>query len=633
MFLQNARDIDKDVSALATENSDTVSVLIKLTKEIRNDDTAELCCYQLLNHVRWKDILFGIFNLLANKNDRISGNAAYIIGSICKFDVGKSRIVDVLLDGQHKVVEEVLSVLNNILASKQEESVMNALGTIATIADNKDGRVWLLRKFELDDSIELSCALVVSDNEPIANNASLFLGRLTVDEEGCARILNIRCSRKIFLHLIDGLICDKPNRAMNAAFALGRLFQLESGQRNLLKMKQADNMVQYLIDMLFSEDFGCQKNSSFALQSLASGASGCNRLLEHKEKERMFNRVVELLQEDKMALFAAYFLQSIVLHKKGCIFIRDHPRIKLQLQAVMKSPTPNKELNDELQFVLECTADLEKQNPPIVTVESATSVTLYWTKFYPKNGFEVYYHVLQDSEEIYVGKNSELTVPNLKPNRDYHFSMHISSEGVSSPLSENSLAKMPESIPSAPTNVHVISRSTSQLKICWDEPIEPNGELKGYILSIVGKSITVELKDNSYLFINLMPNTKYHFEVCAVTCKGPGECASLVTSTHNLSVYAPSKPVLRVLGRTEIHVSWDPPQHPLGRLNYYDVRMNNQVIYNGVDRNVTARSLIPGKEYTFTVSAWTSEGRCESETSSRKTPKQYKRKDSIKKLK
>lgn len=57
--------------------------------------------------------------------------------------------------------------------------------------------------------------------------------------------------------------------------------------------------------MLFSEDFGCQKNSSFALQSLASGASGCNRLLEHKEKERMFNRVVELLQEDKMALFAA----------------------------------------------------------------------------------------------------------------------------------------------------------------------------------------------------------------------------------------------------------------------------------------------------------------------------------------
>lgn len=70
--------------------------------------------------------------------------------------------------------------------------------------------------------------------------------RLTVDEEGCARILNIRCSRKIFLHLIDGLICDKPNRAMNAAFALGRLFQLESGQRNLLKMKQADNMVLFV---------------------------------------------------------------------------------------------------------------------------------------------------------------------------------------------------------------------------------------------------------------------------------------------------------------------------------------------------------------------------------------------------
>lgn len=98
-------------------------------------EKVEQCENSIIKHVQQLHQYYLELSVKLNTY-RISGNAAYIIGSICKFDVGKSRIVDVLLDGQHKVVEEVLSVLNNILASKQEESVMNALGTIATIVSS-----------------------------------------------------------------------------------------------------------------------------------------------------------------------------------------------------------------------------------------------------------------------------------------------------------------------------------------------------------------------------------------------------------------------------------------------------------------------------------------------------------------
>ena len=79
--------------------------------------------------------------------------------------------------------------------------------------------------------------------------------RLTIDEEGCARLLNLRFSNKIIVQLINSLVCDSPNQAMNAAFALGRLFQLESCQKNLLLMKQSDQMVGSIFYfVLFTQD-------------------------------------------------------------------------------------------------------------------------------------------------------------------------------------------------------------------------------------------------------------------------------------------------------------------------------------------------------------------------------------------
>lgn len=56
-----------------------------------------------------------------------------------------------------------------------------------------------------------------------------------------------------------------------------------------------------------------------------------------------------------------------------------------------------------------------------------------------------------------------------------------------------------------------------------------------------------------------------------------------------------------MIGRNELYISWGPPEVPLGRLNRYDVIMNDKIIYSGNDLNLPIRRLVPDTEYSFVV--------------------------------
>ena len=57
-----------------------------------------------------------------------------------------------------------------------------------------------------------------------------------------------------------------------------------------------------------------------------------------------------------------------------------------------------------------------------------------------------------------------------------------------------------------------------------------------------------------------------------------------------------------VRGRSEIHITWKPPEVPQGKLTRYDLSMNGEVIYAGTDLHFTAIRLKPDTEYVFIVS-------------------------------
>ena len=73
-------------------------------------------------------------------------------------------------------------------------------------------------------------------------------------------------------------------------------------------------------------------------------------------------------------------------------------------------------------------------------------------------------------------------------------------------------------------------------------------------------------------------------------------------SPFAVGAHAPSKPHVQVLGRNELHIAWDSPEVPLGRITRYDVLMNNKVVYSGTELSYTVRRLVPDTEYSFVVS-------------------------------
>nr|KAG5701745.1 hypothetical protein BaRGS_004347 [Batillaria attramentaria] len=75
------------------------------------------------------------------------------------------------------------------------------------------------------------------------------------------------------------------------------------------------------------------------------------------------------------------------------------------------------------------------------------------------------------------------------------------------------------------------------------------------------------------------------------------------------------------MGRNEMHVTWDPPEVPLGRITRYDLSMNGKNIYSGTDLAFSALRLTPDTEYTFVVTALTNEGKFESKPTKKRTSK------------
>ena len=88
---------------------------------------------KFLNHCGSEDFLWGIVNLMANESLRVSGNSAYVFGTIAETEDGIERIIGLLTNESHPDCEKILKNLISLLKSTDYECLMNAAGTIGTI--------------------------------------------------------------------------------------------------------------------------------------------------------------------------------------------------------------------------------------------------------------------------------------------------------------------------------------------------------------------------------------------------------------------------------------------------------------------------------------------------------------------
>ena len=623
--MRSGRKLDKTLTTLFKFDKNTSGTLERLVGELH--ENKELCSYQFLNHPGSEDMLAGIMKLVHSEDRRMAGNASYVIGSLAETTLGCSRIVRICAASSEEESSKVLKSLTSLLdvADGDMETCLNAAGTLGTLAENEDGRLWLLRQGELNETIDKISTLLSYEDNWIASNAALVLARLTISEEGCARVLNHPRSNDILTQLIKALRNDNEGAGMNAAFAIGRLCDLQTGRVRLLNHKNSNLMLESLLKMLQSDDISCQKNACFAISCLATNTLGHSRILNNQHNACLFSSMSKMLKstDEESVWFAAMTVHTFASQKQGILQLRNEPEIISALLKVNEQSGTSEDTKNEVTAALELLEKLVKPVAPDVEVQSAYVISVKWEKIYPKSGLEVRYELYRGDEMIYMGDEDSFVVTDAVPVSKYSFRLRYTTEGDESPFSNPVHVETPESVPGAPQSLHCLNRTTSQIKVGWEPPELTNGVLMCYHVTIRGRKVSLapfqETQDTYFILSGLLPGTEYKFQVYAVTGQGRGEPAVLLVHTVDLGHHAPAKPNLSVLGRHEIQVEWDIPKEPLSRITSYEVKVNGEVAYNGLDRSCILRRLQADTEYTVTVSAWTNEGRCESLASKRKT--------------
>ncbi|XP_071501940.1 uncharacterized protein [Diadema antillarum] len=610
------RDYFESLLAQPEENEAHVALEL-LVDDIHKDKAKTIAAF--LDHYGSEDFLWGIVRLLAADNSRVAGNAAYIFGTLAEDDVGQVRVMS-LINGPSP--HAILANLFKMLDYNDTECVMNAAGTMGTLAESKDGREWMLRESCLDPLLRKVTTLLSSTNMWTASNAALVLARISISEEGCQRLLGHINSLQILTCLIDSLGMDEAGRGMNAAFAIGRLCDIESGRHRLLNHRDSEKMLNSLCCMLASKDSGCGKNACYALSCLASSDQGHKRLLLHTNSELMLHLLAQQLGngDGETAWFAAMTLRTLAGKRQGVLRMRNHTDVVPLLKQTSLKPGLSSDLLEEVDMTLELLKHLARPEAPRLEVKGPHEIEVTWPVIELKSGLPVTYSLYRDGKKIYKGDETCQLVSNLRPFTKYSFKLQVHTEGDDSPHSNESFAKTQDAPPDAPEALRVLGMTISQIRIGWAPPQYNNGGLKGYIVYNGKHQVEMTSELNSILS-GLAAGTTYQISVCAYNHKGKGPKASFSATTEELGKHAPRKLTLTSRGRSQIHVTWAPPEFPLGRLYRFELTTNSKVVYSGTDLSYTVKQLTPNTEYSFTVSAVTSEGKCETEPAKKKTGK------------
>ncbi|XP_064649082.1 uncharacterized protein LOC135501149 isoform X2 [Lineus longissimus] len=607
--------------SLMLANEHSHSALEMLVDDLHTDK--ERTISQFLCHSGSEDFLWGLIRLLGDSSSRVAGNSAYIIGTLAESEFGCYRVLSLITTSQKKTDgRRVLDDLTKMLAFDDAESVMNAAGTIGTLAETHEGRQWMMGESCLIQMIDNITHLLINDNIWTASNAALVLARVTIAEEGCFKLLEHSESQSILSQLIQSLGVDEAGRGMNAAFAIGRLCDMDIGRTRLLGMLESEKMITSLAKMLSCSDLGASKNACFAISCLATTPEGHARLLNNIYADDVIKTLGKLLpsEDNETGWFAAMTLRTVASQPRGCMKLRDNGEVVKALKLIIGDQKTNSDLKEEAKATLEILKRLEKPLPPNIEVKGPHVVEASWSEVTTRGNFPVRYQLYEGEKVVYYDREPHATVKGLQPFSQYSFKIRAITEGDESPLSETITITTEESVPGPPTHLRMAGSTTTQLKVVWEPPDVPNGILKGYYV-YQGRQLVESTYELSSIITGLQPSTSYEIQVCASTAKGKGPKSIVCGTTSELGAHAPDKPTVTVLGRNEVHVLWSPPENPIGKINRYDLTVNGKNVYSGTDLSYTVRRLNPDTEYAFVVSALTNEGRCDSKPTKKKTSK------------
>ncbi|XP_052320196.1 receptor-type tyrosine-protein phosphatase S-like isoform X2 [Oncorhynchus keta] len=265
---------------------------------------------------------------------------------------------------------------------------------------------------------------------------------------------------------------------------------------------------------------------------------------------------------------------------------------------------------------------------PIVTETTATSVTITWDSGNPD---PVSYYIIQyraktpDSKYEAVDgiTTTRYSIGGLYPNTEYEVRVSAFNSIGQGPSSARVEARTGEQAPaSPPRNVQARIISQNTVMVRWEEPEEPNGQVKGYrVYYTMDPSQPMSLwqihnvQDSTITTIqSLVPSETYTVRVLAFTSVGDGPFSD---SVHvKVLPGVPGQPGKFKVGKvtdTSIQLTWEPSYIKEGIVNYEllykPVKFGSlEKLTFGPRASYTVEGLRANTEYSFSLAAISNKG-------------------------
>uniref|UniRef100_G3PRM2 protein-tyrosine-phosphatase n=1 Tax=Gasterosteus aculeatus aculeatus TaxID=481459 RepID=G3PRM2_GASAC len=263
---------------------------------------------------------------------------------------------------------------------------------------------------------------------------------------------------------------------------------------------------------------------------------------------------------------------------------------------------------------------------PIVTETTATSVTITWDSGNPD---PVSYYIIQyrakgpDSKYETVDSitTTRYSIGGLYPNTEYEIRVSAFNSIGQGPPSTRVEARTGEQAPASPprnVQAHIISQNTVMVR--WEEPEEPNGQVKGYrVYYTMDPSRPMNewqihnVQDSVITTIQSLVTSKtYTIQVLAFTSVGDGPFSDPVHVKVMPGV--PGQPGKFKVGKvadTSIELTWEPAYTKEGIVNYellYKPVKFGSLLTFGPRTSYTVEGLKANTEYSFSLAAISNKG-------------------------
>lgn len=241
-----------------------------------------------------------------------------------------------------------------------------------------------------------------------------------------------------------------------------------------------------------------------------------------------------------------------------------------------------------------------------------TTVTLSWDKMGTECGYSISYNIPGVTNfTTVVTKDTSITLTSLLANTGYHLYIHTvcCDGGLSSNLADINFTTLPTTTPCYPPRVYKLnSASQTGASVSWSKAEGACSYNLIYYSTTTSASTTVNTKDTSYTFSNLLSGTVYYWTINTVCCNGNqgqnGPVQTFKTEPATaITCIPPRTPVTNHITLTSAQLTWNKVQNSCGYIVIWYAYSNTSV-YNTIqtkDTTVNISGLQANSYYIWKV--------------------------------